>query len=161
VTKDVGNSRAEFSVQPVVTEETVGAAFFCTYERRPLVPNQPDTICVVDDDTSLLKALGRLLDSAGLQMLLFNDPRLFLEHARNNLVALAIIDVWMPQINGFEVQRLLLDMVPPTPVIMMTAWDDPESEKVAFAQGAVAFFAKPFDDTVFLEAVIRALPAVE
>jgi FixJ family two-component response regulator len=92
-------------------------------------------------------------------MLSFNDPRLFLEHPRNNLVALAIIDVWMPQINGYEVQRLLLDMVPATPVIMMTARDNPGAEKVAFAQGAVAFFAKPFDDAAFLEAVLRALPA--
>jgi FixJ family two-component response regulator len=87
-------------------------------------------------------------------MLSFNDPRLFLEHPRNNLVALAIIDVWMPQINGYEVQRLLLDMVPATPVIMMTARDNPGAEKVAFA-----FFAKPFDDAAFLEAVLRALPA--
>jgi FixJ family two-component response regulator len=75
------------------------------------MPEQSQKICVVDDDMSVLNALGRLLGSAGLQMLPFNDPRLFLEHARNNLVALAIIDVWMPQINGFEVQRLLLDMV--------------------------------------------------
>jgi len=33
------------------------------------------------------------------------------------------------------------------------------ANRVAFAQGAVAFFAKPFDDAVFLEAVLRALPA--
>jgi FixJ family two-component response regulator len=123
------------------------------------MPERLEKICVVDDDKYVLKALGRLLGSAGLQMLPFNDPRLFLEHARNNLVALAIIDVWMPQINGFEVQRLLLDMVPAPPVIMMTARDNPGTEKVAFAQGAVAFFAKPFDDAAFLEAVLRALPA--
>jgi FixJ family two-component response regulator len=45
------------------------------------VPNQPDTICVVDDDTSVSKSFGRLLSSAGLCMTGFNDPRLFLEHA--------------------------------------------------------------------------------
>jgi two-component system, LuxR family, response regulator FixJ len=115
---------------------------------------------MVDDDMSVLKALGRLLNSAGLQMLPFNDPRLFLEHARNYPVAIAIIDVWMPQLNGLEVQRLLVDMVPATPVIMMTAMDNPGAERVAFAQGAVAFFAKPFDDAAFLGAVLRALPAV-
>ncbi|SRR5260221_3088904 len=123
------------------------------------MPERLEKICVVDDDMSVLKSLGHLLDSAGLQMLPFNDPRLFLEHARNNLVALAIIDVGMPQINGFEVQRLLLDMVPATPVIMITARDNLGAERVAFAQRAVAFFAKPFDDAAFLEAVLRALPA--
>jgi FixJ family two-component response regulator len=78
------------------------------------MPERSEKICVVDDDMSVLKALGRLLDSAGLQMLPFNDPRLFLEHARNYPVAIAIIDVWMPQLNGLEVQRLLVDMVPAT-----------------------------------------------
>jgi FixJ family two-component response regulator len=118
-------------------------------------------ICVVDDDMSVLKALGRLLRSSGLQMLPFNDPRLFLEHVRNHPIALAIIDLWMQHLNGFEVQRLLLDMAPATPVIIMTAQDDPGTDRLAFAQGAVAFFPKPFDDASFLEAVLRALPAAD
>ena len=79
------------------------------------MPERSEKICVVDDDMSLLKALDRLLGSAGLQTLPFNDPRLFLEHVRNHPVALAILDVSMPQINGLEVQRLLRDMAPATP----------------------------------------------
>ena len=78
----VGYSRAEFSVQPVLTDETVDASVFESYERRSLVPNRLQTICVVDDDASVLKALGRLLSSAGLGMTGFNDPRLFLEHVK-------------------------------------------------------------------------------
>jgi FixJ family two-component response regulator len=108
------------------------------------MPERSEMISVVDDDMSVLKALGRLLGSAGLKTLLFNDPRLFLEHVRNHPVALAILDVSMPQINGLEVQRLLHDMAPATPVIMMTALDNPEADRLAFVQGAVAFFAKPF-----------------
>jgi hypothetical protein len=42
---------------------------------------------------------------------------------------------------------------------MMTAMDNPGAERVAFVQGVIAFFAKPFDDAAFLEAVLRALPA--
>jgi FixJ family two-component response regulator len=59
------------------------------------MPERSEKICVVDDDMSLLKALDRLLGSAGLQTLPFNDPRLFLEHVRNHPVALAILDVSM------------------------------------------------------------------
>jgi FixJ family two-component response regulator len=126
------------------------------------VPNRPDTICVVDDDTSLLKALGRLLSSAGLCTTGFNNPRLFLEYAQEHKVALVIIDVWMPELNGLEVQRILQTIAPAAPVIIMTARDDHGTEdRTAFAQGAVAFFAKPFDDSAFLEVVLRALPAVE
>jgi FixJ family two-component response regulator len=132
-----------------------------SYERESLVPDRVQMICVVDDDISVLKALSRLLCSAGLPMLPFNDPRLFLEHAKEHKVALVIIDVWMPQLSGLEVQRLLQTIAPSTPVIIMTARDDPGVDRIAFAQGAVAFFAKPFSDAVFLEAVFRALPEAE
>src|ERR1700757_2844088 len=155
----VGYSQAEFSVQPVPNEETVDASVFESDERRSLVPNRLKTVCVVDDDTSVLKALGRLLSSAGLYMTGFSDPRLFLEHAKEHKVALAIIDVWMPELSGLEVQRLLHTIAADTPVIIMTARDDPGMDRIAFAQGAVAFFAKPFSDTLFLDAVLRALRA--
>jgi two-component system response regulator FixJ len=123
------------------------------------VPDQPEIICVVDDDAAVLKALGRLLRSPGLQMMPFNNPRLFLEHAQNHVIALAIIDVWMPELNGLEVQRLLHNMAPATRVIMMTGRDDPGMDRVAFAQGARGFFTKPFDDAAFLETIHAALPA--
>lgn len=157
----VGYSRAEFSVQPVLADETVDASVFESYERRSLVPNRLQTICVVDDDASVLKALGRLLSSAGLDMTGFNDPRLFLEHAKQHRVALVIIDVWMPELSGLEVQRLLQTIAPSTPVIIMTARDDPGMDRIAFTQGAVGFFTKPFNDSAFLEAVLRALPKAD
>jgi len=89
----------------------------------------------------------------------FDNPQLFLEHARNHVIALAIIDVWMPELDGLEVQRRLHDIAPATPVIMMTGRDDPGIDRIALAQGAVAFLNKPFADTAFLEAIHSALPA--
>jgi len=157
----VGYSWAEFSVQPVLTEETVDASVFESDERRSLVPNRLQTICVVDDDTSVLKALGRLLSSAGLCMTGFSDPRLFLEHAKEHEVPLVILDVWMPELSGLEVQRLLQTIAPSTPVIMMTARDDPGMDHIAITQGAVGFFTKPLNDSAFLDAVLRALPAAD
>ena len=131
------------------------------YERKSLVPDLSQIVCVIDDDTSVLKALGRLLSSAGLRMTGFNDPRLFLEHAKENKVALVIIDVWMPELGGLEVQRLLQTIAPSTPVIIMTARDDAGMDRIAFTQGAVGFFTKPFNDSAFLEVVLRALAKAE
>jgi len=102
--------------------------------------------------------LGSLLRSSGLQMMPFHKPRLFLEHAENHTIAVAIIDVWMPELSGLEVQRLLHHTAPATPIIMMTGRDDPGMDSVAFAQGARAFFTKPFADAAFLEAIRAALP---
>ena len=72
-------------------------------------------------------------------------------------MALAIIDVWMPEINGLEVQRKLLEMAPSTPVIMMTGRDAPAMRSIALAQGAAAFLAKPFADETLLGAIREAL----
>ena len=122
------------------------------------MPDRSETVCVVDDDTSVLKAMGRLLSSAGLRVMSFNHPQLFLEHAKDHKVALVVIDVWMPDLSGLEVQRLLQTIAPSTPVIIMTARDDPGMDRIALAQGAVGFFAKPFNDSAFLEVVLQALP---
>jgi len=143
-----------------VSRQKTVAESFLEYERKSLVPDLSQIVCVIDDDTSVLKAMGRLLSSAGLRMTGFRDPRLFLEHAKDHQVALVIIDIWMPELSGLEVQRLLQTIAPATPVIIMTARDDPGMDRIAFAQGAIAFFAKPFSDTIFLEVVLRALPEV-
>ncbi|MBV9490238.1 MAG: response regulator [Verrucomicrobia bacterium] len=119
--------------------------------------NQPETICILDDDPSVLKAMGRLLRSAGLQVLTFHEAHAFLQHAEKNGLALAIIDVWMPEANGLEVQRKLLEMAPSIPVIVMTGRDAPAMRSVALAQGAAAFFAKPFADDALLGAIREAL----
>jgi FixJ family two-component response regulator len=121
------------------------------------VDNQSETICILDDDASVLKAMRRLLRSAGLQALTFNEAHAFLQHVESNAIALAIIDIWMPEINGLEVQRALLEMAPTIPVIMMTGRDAPAMRSVALAQGAAAFFAKPFVDEALLGAIRKAL----
>jgi FixJ family two-component response regulator len=138
----------------------VAKSFLENYEGKSVVPDGLETICVVDDDTSVLKALGRLLASAGLHMMGFSDPRLFLEHAKEHKVALVIIDVWMPELSGLEVQRLLNTIAPSTQVIIITARDDLGMDRIAFTQGAIGFFTKPFNDSAFLEVVLRALTEV-
>ena len=121
------------------------------------MPHPSETIGILDDDASVLKAMRRLLRSAGLPVLAFNEARAFLQHAESNGLALAIIDIWMPEINGLEVQRRLLEVAPGIPVIMMTGRDAPAMSSVALAQGARAFFAKPFADDALLGAVNEAL----
>ena len=133
----------------------------CRNERgvaRP-VRNPSETICILDDDASVLKAMRRLLRSAGLPVLVFKEAHAFLQHAESKSMALAILDVCMPEINGLEVQRKLLEMAPSIPVIMMTGRDAPAMRSVALAQGATAFFAKPFADEALLEAIRQALGA--
>jgi FixJ family two-component response regulator len=114
-------------------------------------------VCLLDDDPSMLKALDRLLASAGLQAQLFNEPLDFLSYVIGNFVTLAVIDVWMSGMSGLEVQTKLHALSPDTRVIISTADDHDSVRSAAIHAGAIAYFVKPFDEDVFLVAVRRAL----
>jgi PleD family two-component response regulator len=70
-----------------------------------VLPPGAGIICLVDDDPSMLKALDRLLSSVGLQAQLFSEPLAFLSYVTCNSVALAVIDIWMSDMSGLQVQK--------------------------------------------------------
>lgn len=122
------------------------------------MPVLPPSICILDDDTSVRSSIGRLLASDGLEALAFERPEQFLAHAHRQAVALAVLDVCLPEMGGLEVQERLHAFSPKTRVIVLTGRDEPRIRAAALAGGASAFFTKPFDDEAFLTAVHRALP---
>ena len=117
-----------------------------------------EIVCLVDDDAGVLTSVGRLLASDGFKVHLFREPREFLAHVEANAVGLVILDIWMEQMTGLEVQAKLSRLSPGTRVIIMTGRKDPGAEETARQFGATAFFIKPFDAEEFLTAVRRALP---
>jgi FixJ family two-component response regulator len=116
-----------------------------------------DVICLLDDDPSVLKAVARLLSSAGWRAQQFSDPEKFLEYAKIHRAPVAVIDVWMPLMNGLEVQSRLREISPSTRVIVFTGKDDPLVRCTALNAGASAFLTKPFDDEELLTAIRLAL----
>ena len=116
-----------------------------------------DVICLLDDDPSVLKAVGRLLSSAGWQAQQFSDPDKFLEYAKIHRAPVAVIDVWMPIMSGLEVQSRLKELSPSTRVIIFTGKDDPLVRSTALNAGASAFLTKPFDDEELLTVIRLAL----
>jgi FixJ family two-component response regulator len=121
------------------------------------LPPAAGKICVIDDDQSMLKAFDRLLSSAGLQAQLFSEPLRFLSYVSYNFVVLAIIDIWMAEMSGLEVQTKLQAVSPKTRVIISTADDHDSVRNAAIQAGAVAYFVKPFSDDAFLAAVQQAI----
>jgi two-component system, LuxR family, response regulator FixJ len=120
-----------------------------------------EVVCLVDDDPAVLKAISRLLASDGLSVRAFNEPNGFLAHVEDNAVPLVILDIWMEQRNGLEVQAQLSGLSPPTRVIVITGRDDHTAEIAARECGAIGYFIKPFDDEQFLATVRKALQGVE
>jgi FixJ family two-component response regulator len=68
-----------------------------------------------------------------------------------------VLDVWMPEVNGVEVQERLRKLSPGTRVIIITAREEPAIREAAMEAGAFAFLDKPFDDETFLALVRSAL----
>lgn len=101
-----------------------------------------ETVYLLDDDSSVLKSTGRLLDSAGWKVEVFTDPMAFLERAARHCPDVAVIDILMPVMNGLEVQTRLRRVSPSTRVIVLTAKDDPSVRRTAMNAGASAFFIK-------------------
>lgn len=113
-------------------------------------------ICLLDDDPSVLKATSRLLASAGWEVETFTDPVLFLQYAKTHRPPVAVIDIWMPVMNGLEVQSRLQDSSPSTRVIVLTSKDDPSVRTKALDAGASAFFLKPVESEKFIDGVEEA-----
>ena len=116
-----------------------------------------EIVCLVDDDLSVLKSIQRLLASDGLSVRAFNKPKDFLAHAQNHSVPVVILDIWMEEMSGLELQARLSGLSPDTRVIIITGRDDPAARLTALQSGVSAFFTKPFEDDKFLNAVRGAL----
>jgi FixJ family two-component response regulator len=117
----------------------------------------PEIVCLVDDDSAVLKSIGRLLASDGFSARSFDKPRKFLAHVQTNAVPVVVLDLLMGEMNGLEVQAQISALSPRTRVIVITGREDPKMKQAVLRAGAVAFFSKPFDDCEFLDAVRRAL----
>jgi len=123
----------------------------------PSEKNAPQIVCLVDDDSAVLRSIGRLLASDGFSARSFDQPKEFLAYVRTNAVPVVVLDLLMGEMNGLEVQERITALSPRTRVIIITGREDPNMKGAVLRAGAVAFFNKPFDDREFLGAVRAAL----
>ena len=117
---------------------------------------QAITVCLVDDDPSVLKATSRLLSFGGWKIESFSDPTVFLRYAQTHRPEVVVLDIWMPVMDGLEVQTRLRTLSPSTRVIVLTSNDDPAVRSKAMDAGARAFFLKTEGHDEFLAAIESA-----
>ena len=116
-------------------------------------------VCLVDDDSSVLRSMQYLLASDGIKVHAFNKPEEFLAHAATHPVSVVVTDIWMEGVTGLEILARMCAITPRPRGIVITARDDLAARATAMAIGPVAFFIKPFNDEKFLAAVHQALGA--
>jgi FixJ family two-component response regulator len=98
-----------------------------------------------------------LLTSAGFDVEQFSHPAAFLSKVEQDRCRVAVLDVWMPDMSGLDVQASLQKNSPETRVIFISGRDDPSSRQTALAAGALGFLAKPFEDEALLQLVRKAV----
>jgi FixJ family two-component response regulator len=115
------------------------------------------TVFVVDDDPSVLRALERLLRSAGYAVEAHASPREFLERAPAERPGCVVVDLRMPEVNGLELQQGLEERGCPLPLVFLSGQADVGSSVRAMKAGAIDFLSKPCEDEVLIAAVERAI----
>ena len=117
-------------------------------------------LAVVDDDADVRVALTRLVSSAGFAVESFASGAEFLHSVQDHEPDCVVLDLHMPEMNGFDVQGALASGHPAVPVVVMTGHDTPESRARAVQLGAKVYLRKPINDEVLLAAIGTAIGGV-
>lgn len=112
---------------------------------------------VVDDDAEVRAVLKRLLELMGFEAVLHGTAQAFLDAVHDPSPGCALLDLYMPAMNGLDVQAELQRRGIRLPVIIMTGQGDVPVAVQAMKAGAVDFIEKPFDDKTLLDAINLAL----
>jgi len=115
------------------------------------------TVYLVDDDSAVLRGLGRLLAAAGMKVAAFDSPREFLERFDPSAPGCLVLDLAMPGLTGLELQKALAAKGRELPIVFLTGRGDIATSVRAMKLGAVDFLTKPVDDEDLLSAIRSAL----
>lgn len=107
----------------------------------------------------MLRALRRLMLSAGFQVMAFDRPRAVLDSELPKTDACLVIDVHLPEMNGVQLCETLAAAGCQLPVIMITGHIDQATRELVRRAKAVALLFKPFTRDSLLEAIAAALAA--
>ncbi|MCU1310458.1 MAG: transcriptional regulator, NifA subfamily, Fis Family [Candidatus Angelobacter sp.] len=110
-------------------------------------------IYVVDDDESILEAVGSLVRSAGFPVETFASAQEFLTSPRENPPSCLVLDVQLPGLSGLELQQELTKSDVRVPIIFLTGHGDIPMSVRAMKAGAIEFLTKPFHDEDLLDAI--------
>jgi FixJ family two-component response regulator len=113
-------------------------------------------VFVIEDDVSVREALELLIRSAGWEPRTFASAREFLSQPRTLVPSCMILDVYLPDLNGLELQKLVADRFE-LPIIFMSAYGDVPLTVKAMKAGAIEFLIKPLPHDALLNTIRHAL----
>jgi DNA-binding response OmpR family regulator len=119
---------------------------------------RPATVLLVDDDPDLVAALTPHLEGCGWRVLAATDGDEAVRLADQGF-AVAVVDMMLPRLSGFQVVHHLRARYGPLPtVVMVSEFDAPEHRAYADLVGVTHFLGKPFALDHLLALIARVLP---
>jgi DNA-binding response OmpR family regulator len=112
-------------------------------------------ILIVDDDVTITELMKALVTMEGHQPTTVNDSLQAMEIANSVNPDLITLDLMMPGLTGFELCQILHDdpKFTNTPIVIISAKDDPESKEKALRAGAKYYITKPFGVDDFINKI--------
>ena len=117
----------------------------------------PTTVYLIDDDERVLLALRRLLEAEGYHTESYSSAEDFLGEHDPEVPGCAVVDLGLPGMDGFGIQRALASAMTFRPVIFLTGRGDIPASVEAMKGGAIDFLTKPVDAAALFAAVAQAL----
>ncbi len=114
-------------------------------------------ICIVDDDASVRRALGRMVRSFGFDVQLLASGRDFLDGPYVDQASCLIVDVMMPNMGGFELHALLAASDRDIPTIFISGQNEQKIFDQAASAGCIAMLNKPCDANSLHDAIVKAV----
>ncbi len=117
-------------------------------------------ILIVDDSPSQLMGIRRIVEKLGHEALVAEDGAEGVDVARRELPDLVLMDVVMPNLNGFQATRSICRdaTTKHIPVILVTTKDQETDRMWGMRQGARAYITKPFNEAELSEVLQQLLP---
>jgi FixJ family two-component response regulator len=121
--------------------------------------NSDATIFIVDDDIAVRDSLGLLLGLKGFRTQIFANAESVLKAYSPKWFGCMLVDVRMPGMSGLELHAELCNRANDVPVVIMTAYGDVATARIALKAGAADFLEKPIDDAVLIDVLQSAIGA--
>lgn len=118
-------------------------------------------VLIVDDEPDIVESLKFALELEGIECIVAHAGEEALVKAKNTMPDLILLDVMLPQINGYKVSRLLKfdQSYKQIPIIMLTARAQEKDREVGIETGADEYVTKPFAMGELVELVKRYIGA--
>jgi FixJ family two-component response regulator len=127
------------------------------HDMKAVAPTGRVRVAIIEDEESVRNALVFQLGTAGIEVVAYSSAEELLESTDAKDFDCVVVDIYLPRMNGLQLQEELNRTIPYASIVFITGHGDLSLGMHAMRQGAVDFLEKPVDDQVLLSSITRGV----